>query len=115
MRLQPLISLIIMSGLFAAASHGQDTANTLDETRVQSIAQQNEINATVLQDYVDSYNFKCPQELEAKTLEILIDNRDDYSELTIMLETYEKDWRDLYVETRAGISCLTDGFVSNAY
>jgi hypothetical protein len=90
-------------------------AQGLSEKQLKAIAAEHELNAQVLMDYVESYNFKCPQELTEYRLEAVILSYDDYSELSIMMESNAEGWRDLYVQARSDITCFGEGLVSKAY
>ncbi len=108
-------SLLLTYSLVQAEDAQVQPQVQLTPADINQLAAQYNLTPAVLTDYAESYNFKCPQELDVATLEGVIKNMDDFSELSIMQETHEKEWRDLYVESRAGITCLTDGVVSNAY
>lgn len=90
-------------------------AEGLSEAQLLDMASEHELNFQVLMDYVESYDFKCPQELTEYRLEAVILSFDDYSELSIMMESNQQDWRDIYLQARSGITCFGDGLVSKAY
>jgi len=100
--------LLMLSIFMANVSHGEDI-------KVSALANQYEISADVLEDFVNSYNFKCPKEITSWQLEVLLDALDEDTELSVMVESDKMDWRDMYVEARSGIACMTDGAVSKGY
>jgi len=104
--------IIILCGLLWSAV---SWADSLSESMLRDMAGEYELNPRVLMDYVESYNFKCPQELTEYRLEAVILSFDDYSELSIMMESHQQDWRDIYLQARSGITCFGDGLVSKAY
>jgi hypothetical protein len=85
------------------------------EVAVSKLAKQYEIKASVLEDFVNSYNFKCPKEISEWQLLVLLDALDEDTELSTMVESDKMDWRDMYVEARSAIACMTDGKVSKGY
>lgn len=104
--------VIILLTLFLSVS---SWADGLSKTQLHNIAAEHELNSQVLMDYVESYDFKCPQALTEYRLEAVILSYDDYSELSIMMESHQQDWRDIYLQARSGITCFGDGLVSKAY
>lgn len=74
-----------------------------------------QVDVKVLQDFVDSYNFKCPAEITVEQLSQMLDHVNEDTPLSVMLESSKMDWRDIYVEARSGIECLTPGVVSKGY
>lgn len=86
-----------------------------EEISVNKLAKQYEISAVVLEDFVNSYNFKCPKEISQWQLLVLLDALDEDTELSTMVESDKMDWRDMYVEARSGIACMTSGQVSKGY
>ena len=69
----------------------------------------------LLEDFVNSYNFKCPDVITEQQLRaMLLDKYADH-ELNIMIESEHLKWRDTYVEARSNIMCLTTGVVSKGY
>lgn len=104
--------VIIIFTLFLSVA---SWAEGLSKKQLHNIAVEHELNTQVLMDYVESYDFKCPQELTEYQLEAVILSYDDYSELSIMMESHQQDWRDIYLQARSGITCFGDGLVSKAY
>lgn len=95
-----------------ALCHEKDAVTDAD---IMHLGKTHGVNVQVLRDYVQSYNFKCPQELTEYKLESLLLSFDDYTELSIMNESHEKQWREIYIEARAGITCFSQGVMSKAY
>ena len=100
-----LILILLTFSVFVRAS----------EIKVDELALRYQVDALVLKDFVNSYNYKCPAELELEQLEKLLNALDDDTELSVMIEGNRMDWRDIYVEARSSISCLTPGTVSKGY
>lgn len=78
-------------------------------------AKEQGVNLAVLQDFVQSYDFKCPEAITEQQLDQQLAALDEESDLAIMLEANRMDWRDLYVESRSQIQCMTGGKVSKGY
>jgi hypothetical protein len=106
---------LLTSFLFLSAQALAQNSNALDSKILNGLAEQYNISLSVLQDFVESYNFKCSQELSAPSLVEILNAEDDDTELSIMLEANRLDWRDIYVEARSGIGCLDKGPVSKGY
>jgi len=106
MKYGTLLSLVLLTGSAFAGSTQGDFKILADEYRVSSV---------VISDYVKSYNFKCPDELTSTQLTDLLSRLDEDTELSVMLETDEMQWRDLYVEARSLIGCFTKGDISRSY
>lgn len=106
-------ALIVAFGLLAGTFVQAEEKTT--EIAVNTLANQYEISATVLEDFVNSYNFKCPKEISEWQLLVLLDALDEDTELSTMVESDKMDWRDMYVEARSAIACMTDGKVSKGY
>ncbi len=85
------------------------------EGSLQTLAEQYQVNQAVLSDYVNSYNFKCPDELTSPELTDLLSRLNEDTELSVMLETDKMQWRDLYVEARSLIGCFSKGDISRSY
>lgn len=85
-----------------------------EETELQTLAEQYQVNHAVLSDYVNSYNFKCPTEVNTTQLTSLLTRLNEDTELSVMLESDKMQWRDLYVEARALIDCFSEGEVSRS-
>lgn len=82
---------------------------------IDDISAEFSVKTHLLEDYVNSYNFKCPTVIsEAQLREILSDKYADNA-LNIMIESDHLNWRDTYVEARSNITCLTTGIVSKGY
>ena len=90
-------------------------ADEISSATMANLSKLYSLDATVLKDYVDSYNFKCPQALDEYKLESIILSFDDYTELSIMMESHKENWRDIYIQARSGISCFAQGHISKAY
>lgn len=86
-----------------------------EEISIEPLAKQYEVSANVLEDFVNSYNFKCPKEISQWQLLVLLDALDQDTELSVMVESNKMDWRDMYVEARSSIACMTEGAVSKGY
>ena len=85
------------------------------EGDLKSLAQQYQVNHGVLSDYVNSYNFKCPEEVTQPQLTGLLMRLHEDTELSVMLESDKMQWRDIYVEARALIGCFSKGEISRSY
>jgi hypothetical protein len=73
------------------------------------------VRVEVLNDFKASYDFKCPSTLtEAQLISLLNDENEDH-ELSVMIESDRLSWRDIYLEARSGISCLSQGAISKGY
>lgn len=101
---------IVFAFLFFLHSH-----DALSNDGLTLMAGAYQVDVTVLQDYVESYNFKCPSEISVEQLSQILDHLDEDTPLSVMLESAKMDWRDIYVEARSGIECLTPGSVSKGY
>lgn len=110
-----LKSFLMISSLFLSLQAVAEAEQSMDETTLEDLANRYNIQLSVLSDFVESYNFKCPQELTSQNLISILNTEDDDTELSVMLESDRLEWRDIYVEARAGISCLHDGVVSKGY
>lgn len=109
-----LLLLTALNG-FAYAESGAEAKEEIPLETLQNLSKSHDLSLKVLQDYVYSYNFKCPQVLGEYQLEAIILSFDDYTELSIMMESHKENWRDIYIEARSGITCFGDGQISNAY
>lgn len=112
-----LTSFLLISSLFLSFQTQAETETELsiDDATLSELAKRYNIQLSVLNDFVDSYNFKCPQELSTENLISILNTEDDDTELSVMLESDRLAWRDIYVEARSGISCLHQGIVSKGY
>ena len=82
---------------------------------IDDVSAEFSINRSLLEDFVNSYNFKCPDVISEEQLRaMLLDKYADH-ELNIMIESKYLNWRDTYVEARSNILCLTTGVVSKGY
>jgi hypothetical protein len=82
---------------------------------IRSLSNEFEIKIDVLDDFISTYDFKCPSTLtEAQLKSLLMDEYADH-ELSVMIESDRLGWRDTYLEARSGINCLTKGVVSKGY
>lgn len=102
-----LLASIILLSWVANAHSTEDNLKTLSEKF--------QVSHTVLSDYVNSYNFKCPDEVTTLQLTHLLTRLNVDTELSVMLETDKMQWRDLYVEARSLIGCFSEGAVSSSY
>ena len=100
--------------IFSIFSAGQED-NPPTTLQISDISLEYSIKETLLNDFVESYNFKCPEEIAETQLRSLLNDRYGEHQLNIMIESDKLDWRDIYVEARSGISCLTEGMVSKGY
>jgi hypothetical protein len=83
--------------------------------KIVSLSNDFAVRIEVLNDFIASYDFKCPSTLtEAQLISLLNDENEDH-ELSVMIESDRLSWRDIYLEARSGISCLTQGAVSKGY
>jgi len=106
MKYMLLTSLALISSMVSADQQ---------EENLQALAKQYQVNQVVLSDYVNSYNFKCPNEVTKPQLTGLLTRLDEDTELSVMLESDEMKWRDLYVEARSLIACFGEGKISSSY
>ena len=109
-KLSILTFLFVSSVLSANQEESQRIA-----LKISDISQEFSIKPTLLSDFVESYNFKCPEEISEPQLRSLLNDKYAEHQLNIMIESDKLDWRDIYVEARSGISCLTEGMVSKSY
>lgn len=106
---------LFTSSLFLSAQAlGQEPAE-LDTEILSNLADKYDVQLSVLKDFNESYNFKCPQTLSANDLVAILNTEEEDTELSVMIESNRLEWRDIYVEARSGISCLHDGLVSKGY
>ncbi len=110
-----LKSFLLISSVFLSVQAQAETGLSIDDAAISDLAKRYNIQRSVLNDFVDSYNFKCPQELTSENLISILNTEDDDTELSVMLESDRLEWRDIYVEARAGISCLHQGIVLKGY
>jgi len=92
-----------------------EPAQQLKPAELTQLSQQYEVPTKVLSDFVGSYNFKCPSEITPGQLKTLLNRLDDDTELSVMVESSRLQWRDIYVEARGMIACLTPGEISRGY
>lgn len=106
---------LFTSSLFLSAQAlGQDPSE-IDTKILNNLAEQYNVKLSVLEDFSQSYNFKCPQTLTANDLVTILNTEEEDTELSVMIESDRLQWRDIYVEARSGISCMHDGLVSKGY
>lgn len=93
------------------------SALALDENDavVNQVATQYQISLDVMHDFVASYNFKCPAEISEAQLVWLLKDAPYDTELRVMAESEGMEYRDIYVDARSNIQCLSKGEVSKAY
>ncbi|EAT13697.1 hypothetical protein HF888_09670 [Bermanella marisrubri] len=93
------------------------SSNAMAESDLDLSAKANAhgLELSVLQDFVQSYDFKCPDPISEQELNQQLATLDEESDLAIMIEADRMGWRDLYVESRAQIQCMTAGEVSRGY
>jgi hypothetical protein len=106
MKFRLSIFVVLLSCLANASSTPGD---------LQTLAEQYQVSSIVLVDYVNSYNFKCPDEVTSTQLTNLLTRLNEDTELSVMLETDKMQWRDLYVEARSLIGCFSEGAISQGY
>ncbi len=92
-----------------------EPAQELKPAELSQLSKQFAVPSVVLTDFVDSYNFKCPSEITPLQLKSLLSRLDDDTQLSMMVESNRLQWRDIYVEARGRIMCLTPGNVSKGY
>lgn len=73
---------------------------------IQQYATQYEVNIDTLNDYINTYDFKCPKILTDTQLKSLLKDELIENELQIMIESERMQWRDVYLDARENISCL---------
>jgi len=98
-----------------ADNSAQQIPQSLASEEIKVLSQQYQVAHSILVDFVGSYNFKCPTEITRAQLTDLLNRLDDDTELSVMVESTRLQWRDIYVEARSTISCLTQGEVSKGY
>jgi len=98
-----------------ANNSAQQTLQSLPPKEIKALSQQYQVAHSILVDFVGSYNFKCPAEITRPQLTGLLNRLDDDTELSVMVESTRLQWRDIYVEARSMITCLTQGEVSKGY
>ena len=108
-----VITFALLS-IFSILSAGRED-NPSIKLQISDISLEHSIKENLLSDFVESYNFKCPEEITEVQLHSLLNDRYGEHQLNIMIESDKLDWRDIYVEARSGISCLTEGMVSKGY
>ncbi|MFY0640565.1 MAG: hypothetical protein JXR16_05935 [Bermanella sp.] len=106
---------LFTSSLFLSAQALGQTSSEIDTKILNDLAEQYNVKLSVLEDFSQSYNFKCPQTLSANDLVSILNTEEEDTELGVMIESDRLEWRDIYVEARSGISCLHDGLVSKGY
>lgn len=106
---------LLTSSLFLSVQAFSQNPAEIDKAILQSLASQYNVALSVLEDFVESYNFKCPQEISATKLVGVLSSEAEDTELGVMIEAERLQWRDIYVEARSGISCLDAGIVSKGY
>lgn len=110
----PKLNAVTVLVLFVTSSNvNSDPVFTSDV--VLSLSKEYSVKASLLSEYIESYNFKCPNEINELQLRSLLKDRYADNQLNIMIESDNLDWRDIYVEARSDITCLTDGTVSKGY
>lgn len=109
------LSLFLIVSVCSVVAVATNTDEEISEEVLSGLAQSHDLNVDVLKDYVNSYNFKCPEVMNEYKLESIVLSFDDYTELSIMMESHREQWRDIYIEARSGITCFSEGVVSNAY
>jgi len=107
--------LIIIFQPALADDSAQQTSKLLPPEEIKALSQQYKVAHSILSDFVGSYNFKCPAEITGPQLTGLLNRLDDDTELSVMVESTRLQWRDIYVEARSMITCLTQGQVSKGY
>lgn len=90
-------------------------AETLNAEYLAQLAGKYELSERVLADYIESYNYKCPEEITAQQVLNVINDPLNDTELSVMQESENMNWRDIYVEARSAITCQTDGEVQKGY
>ena len=90
-------------------------ASEMTQIHIEEMATKSGKPASVLKDYVESYNFKCPSPMTHEQLNWLLKDAPYDSDLNIMIESMDMEYRDVYVDARSSIECLTEGQVSKAY
>ncbi len=113
-QLTALLLCIIIQPAFAE-SPAEQTTQSMTAHEIKNLSQQYQIVHRVLADFVESYNFKCPSEITRPQLTALLNRLDDDTELSVMVEGNRLGWRDIYVEARSMIGCLTHGEISKGY
>ena len=114
--MKPQLNIFLLtSSLFLSAQAFSQDAIDIDEAELKKLAAQYNVALPVLEDFVQSYNFKCPQELSTVKLANVLNSTEEDTELAVMIEADRLQWRDIYVEARSGISCLDAGMVSKGY
>ncbi|WP_396589314.1 hypothetical protein [Bermanella sp. R86510] len=111
MKIQSSMWLWAVCGLALAAP----VASVHADINTGKLGAEYSVGSELLADFVQSYNFKCADEITEAQLRELLNNLDQDSDLAIMVEADRMDWRDLYVETRSAIECISSEVVSKGY
>lgn len=102
-----LLAFTVLLSLIENTHSADDNLKTLSEKF--------QVSHIVLSDYVNSYNYKCPDEVTTLQLTHLLTRLNEDTELSVMLETDKMQWRDIYVEARSLIGCFSEGEISSSY
>jgi len=101
--------------LVSQSAKSSDTLTEVNQAQLAFLAEMFQIKEEVLTDFVQSYDFKCPQALSHQDLVNILSMDEEETELSVMQESEKLGWRDIYVEARSNIECIHEGLVSNAY
>lgn len=90
-------------------------SDSLNAEYLAQLAGKYELSERVLADYIESYNYKCPEEITSEQVLAVINDMENDTELSVMQESENMNWRDIYVQARSAITCQTDGEVLKGY
>jgi hypothetical protein len=110
----PKLNAVVLLVLFVT-SFDVYSGPVLTNDSVLSLSKEYSVKASLLSDFIESYNFKCPDEISEPQLSSLLKDRYADNQLNIMIESENLNWRDIYVGARSDIVCLTEGSVSKGY
>lgn len=102
-----LIKILVLSSLLL--SHvfvNSEELESISDVSIQKISAEYSVKLEILNDYVSSYDFKCPKILNIIQLKSLLADEFADNELNIMLESDRMDWRDTYLDARSDITCF---------
>lgn len=115
MTMKTNLSLLVLIFHIPACFSEPLTNQSLDAEFLAQLAGQYTLSETVLTDFIESYNYKCPEEITREQVLAVINDTVNDTELSVMQESANMNWRDIYVEARSAITCQTSGDVLKGY
>ncbi|WP_353348564.1 hypothetical protein [Oceaniserpentilla sp. 4NH20-0058] len=107
-------SFLLLSSVFLSNQTLAEQEQLAPAT-IEYLAEMFSIKTGVLSDFVQSYDFKCPQALSNQDLISILSLDEEETQLSVMQESDKLGWRDTYLEARSRIACLTGEAVTSAY